>query len=117
MAGWDAARSAICAAFSTRMPNISGLLTPRRELVAGSDAGSPGVVHGVALIDEIFHFLDAGLPMAAASEDRDITAATPVGFACGDIAPGNRAEFVTFDSRRSTIPSCYAPGPEELLET
>lgn len=36
------------------------------NLVAGSDAGSPGVQHGTGLVDEIFHFLDAGLSMTAA---------------------------------------------------
>lgn len=35
------------------------------NLVAGSDAGSQGVDHGGALIDELFHFLQAGLPMDA----------------------------------------------------
>lgn len=33
------------------------------NLVAGSDAGSMGVVHGKALIDELFFFLRAGLSM------------------------------------------------------
>jgi imidazolonepropionase-like amidohydrolase len=33
------------------------------EIVVGLDAGSPGVKHGEALIDELFHFLAAGLPM------------------------------------------------------
>jgi len=32
-------------------------------LVAGSDAGSYGVCHGLALIDELGFFLEAGLPM------------------------------------------------------
>ena len=40
-------------------------------LVAGSDAGSPGVPHGDGLVDEIFHLLDAGLSTTSA-----LTAAT-----------------------------------------
>ena len=39
------------------------------NLVAGSDAGSPGVAHGAALIDEIRHFLDCGLAMDQALRD------------------------------------------------
>ena len=69
LAGWDA----------TTIGNLRRILDGHAEhialayrkgveLVAGSDAGSPGVVHGAALIDEIFHFLGAGLPMAAALE-------------------------------------------------
>lgn len=34
-------------------------------LVAGSDAGSQGVCHGQSLIDELYFFLSAGLPMEA----------------------------------------------------
>ena len=33
------------------------------NLVAGSDAGSPGVEHGAGLIAELFHFLDCGMTM------------------------------------------------------
>lgn len=38
------------------------------DLVAGSNAGSLGVPHGRGLVDEIFRFLEAGLPMEAALE-------------------------------------------------
>ncbi len=63
-------------------------------LVAGSDAGSQGVVHGTALIDELFHFLDAGLPMAevlisATSRPRHLW-----GMASADVAVGNQADLV-----------------------
>jgi imidazolonepropionase-like amidohydrolase len=34
-------------------------------IIAGSDAGSPGVVHGTGLIDELDHMHEAGLPVAA----------------------------------------------------
>ena len=37
-------------------------------LVAGSDAGSHGVCHGRGLLDDLFFFLEAGLPLAAVLE-------------------------------------------------
>lgn len=36
------------------------------NLVAGSDAGSPGVEHGDGLIAELFHFIECGLSMTQA---------------------------------------------------
>lgn len=36
------------------------------RLLLGTDAGSMGIEHGSALFDEIDHFLEAGLPLAAA---------------------------------------------------
>jgi imidazolonepropionase-like amidohydrolase len=64
------------------------------NLVAGSDAGSPGVPHGAGLVDEIFHFLDAGLSMTAA-----LTAATSRprrlwDCAAATIALGETAELI-----------------------
>ncbi len=66
------------------------------NLVAGSDAGSPGVPHGTGLVDEIFHFLDAGLAMTAA-----LTAATSRprrlwGCEGGRILVGAPAELVAY---------------------
>jgi imidazolonepropionase-like amidohydrolase len=63
---------------------------------SGSDAGSPGVPHGTGLVDEIFHFLDAGLSMSAA-----LTAATSRprrlwGCEGGRIAVGEPAELVAY---------------------
>jgi imidazolonepropionase-like amidohydrolase len=53
-------------------------------LVAGSDAGSQGVPHGQALIDELFHFLAAGVGLAAVlasatSVPRRLWGAAPAG--------------------------------------
>jgi imidazolonepropionase-like amidohydrolase len=64
------------------------------ELVAGSDAGSPGVVHGVALVDEIFHFLDAGLPMAAALESATSRPRRLWSAPSADLKPGGNADLV-----------------------
>jgi imidazolonepropionase-like amidohydrolase len=63
-------------------------------LVAGSDAGSPGVPHGAGLVDEIFHFLDAGLSMTSA-----LTAATSRprrawGLDPATLSPGRRAVMI-----------------------
>ena len=64
------------------------------ELVAGSDAGSPGVVHGVALVDEIFHFLDAGVPMAAALEAATSRPRRLWDARSADLKPGGDADLV-----------------------
>lgn len=63
-------------------------------LVAGSDAGSHGVRHGEALIDELDFFVRAGLPMeavlrSATSRPRQRWGVTPAG-----LAKGSRAEFI-----------------------
>jgi imidazolonepropionase-like amidohydrolase len=64
-------------------------------LVAGSDSGSHGVPHGSALVDELFHFLDAGLSM-----DQTLRSATSLprrlwGVGSADIAAGSRADLIT----------------------
>ena len=86
------------------------------ELVAGSDAGSPGVVHGVALIDEIFHFLDAGVPMAAALEAATSRPRRLWGAPSADLKPGGNADLVLlaaspFDDRNALR------GTSVILET
>jgi len=63
-------------------------------LVIGSDAGSLGVVHGKAVIDEIFFFMEAGLKLEVA-----LNAATTLprrlwSYNSADIAPNNKAEFI-----------------------
>jgi imidazolonepropionase-like amidohydrolase len=67
------------------------------EIIAGSDAGSPGVKHGAALIDELFHFLAAGLPLeevlrSATSRPRRLWNAPSA-----NIEKGAPAELVLFD--------------------
>lgn len=64
------------------------------NLVAGSDAGSPGVPHGTGLVDEIFHFLDAGLTMSAALTSATARPRRLWGCEAATIAPGARAELV-----------------------
>ena len=68
------------------------------ELVAGSDAGSPGVAHGEALIDELFHFLDAGLPMEAALHAATSRPRRLWGLDTADIKVGNCSEIIALDA-------------------
>jgi len=68
------------------------------NLVAGSDAGSPGVEHGAGLIDELFHFLRCGMTMeqtlrTATSRPRRLWGAEPA-----DIRKGNRVNLAQFDA-------------------
>lgn len=65
------------------------------QIVAGSDAGSQGVRHGPGLIDELFFFAEAGLPMteiliSATSRPRHLWGAAP-----NRIATAQPAEFIT----------------------
>lgn len=64
------------------------------SLVAGSDAGSHGVRHGAALVDELFFFMQAGVAMdevlrSATRRPRRLWGADPA-----DIVEGGRAEFI-----------------------
>jgi imidazolonepropionase-like amidohydrolase len=121
-AGWDRAT----------VGNLSRLLDDHAEQVrhayelgvavlAGSDAGSPGVDHGDGLIDELLHLLRAGLPMHAV-----LRAATSLPRALWNmpsarIAPGSRADMIMLDSSPFDDPSalrnvrlvvkggCYVP--------
>ncbi len=65
-------------------------------LVAGSDAGSPGVDHGSALIDELFYFLEAGVPMEAVLRSATSRPRALWGAPSANIAPGNRADLVAY---------------------
>jgi imidazolonepropionase-like amidohydrolase len=63
-------------------------------VVVGSDAGSHGVVHGVAVIDEIKFLVEAGMSMAKA-----LNAATSLprrlwGGASADIKPGDHVDII-----------------------
>ena len=80
------------------------------ELVAGSDAGSPGVVHGAALIDEIFHFRDAGVPMAAALEAATARPRRLWGVASTAIAAGERGDLICFDASPFDAPDVLRKG-------
>ena len=99
LAGWSAATVA----------NLRGILDAHTEqvalaaqlgvnLVAGSDAGSPGVEHGAGLVAELFHFLDCGMTMAqtlhaATSRPRRLWGAEAT-----DICRGHPVNLALFDA-------------------
>lgn len=84
------------------------------QLVAGSDAGSPGVVHGEALIDEIFHFVDAGVPMAAAIESASIRPRRLWGLPATGIRAGSDAALVLMDASPFSDAAALR-GPKRIL--
>ena len=84
------------------------------QLVAGSDAGSPGVPHGTGLLDEIFHFLDAGLSMtsaliAATSRPRRLW-----GLRAATIATGRAVDLVALDASPYADPAALR-GPVRVI--
>ncbi len=99
LAGWDEATIGnLRRILDSHREHIAHAHARGVELVAGSDAGSPGVVHGAALIDELFHFLDAGLPMAAALTTATSRPRRLWGLPSTDIAPGGEAQIVALDA-------------------
>jgi imidazolonepropionase-like amidohydrolase len=67
------------------------------DLVAGSDAGSHGVRHGEALIDELEFFSRAGLPMKTVLRSATSLPRTRWGIDAGMIGVGRKAHFITLD--------------------
>ncbi|PCI54259.1 MAG: hypothetical protein COB36_10415 [Alphaproteobacteria bacterium] len=65
-------------------------------LVAGSDAGSYGVNHGKALIDELFHFAEAGVNIAEILRSATSRPRHMWGMKSADIKVGVCADFVAF---------------------
>lgn len=63
-------------------------------LVAGSDAGSHGVCHGRGLVDELFFFLEAGVPLAAVLESATSRPRRLWGVDEGLLRPGAPADLV-----------------------
>jgi imidazolonepropionase-like amidohydrolase len=67
-------------------------------VLAGSDAGSPGVEHGAGLVDELLHLLRAGLPMAAVLRAATTRPRALWGMAPARIAPGHGADLILLDA-------------------
>ena len=63
-------------------------------VVVGSDAGSHGVVHGEAVIDEIKFLVDAGMSMAKALNATTALPRRLWGSPSADIKPGNKVEII-----------------------
>ncbi len=66
-------------------------------LLAGTDAGSMGVVHGAALVDELERIAAAGLPVDAVLATATSAPRRHFGLA-PRLAPGERFEAVAFDA-------------------
>ncbi len=66
-------------------------------VLAGSDAGSPGVDHGTGLIDELMHLRAAGLPLPAVLRAATRLPHTLWGSGGGRIAIGHGADMILLD--------------------
>ena len=66
-------------------------------LVAGSDAGSFGVAHGIALIEELFHFAEAGIGMAEILRSATSRPRALWGMDTANVTAGARADFAAFN--------------------
>ena len=66
-------------------------------VLAGSDAGSPGVDHGTGLIDELLHLHHAGLPMEAVLRAATSLPRRRWDAEGGRIATGHRADMIALD--------------------
>ncbi|MDD2735450.1 MAG: amidohydrolase family protein [Desulfuromonadaceae bacterium] len=96
IAGWDVTTVAhlrrIIDAHFEHVAMAADLGVP---LVAGSDAGSNGVRHGEALIDELDCFSWAGLPMEAVLRSATSLPRTRWGVDAAMLAVGQVADFIT----------------------
>ena len=84
------------------------------NLVAGSDAGSPGVEHGAGLIDELFHFLDCGLTMAQALHAATSRPRRLWDVPAADIRAGNPVNLALFAGDPFRDPRCLR-GPVQAV--
>jgi imidazolonepropionase-like amidohydrolase len=67
-------------------------------IIAGSDAGSPGVPHGSGLIDELHYMYEAGLPLAAVIRSATGEARRHWGMAATALAASQPADFVLLET-------------------
>lgn len=95
IAGWDGSTvetlRSIIESHKTSIRLADELGVP---IVAGSDAGSHGVVHGDALIDELFFLLESGLSMAAVLRSVTSTPRTMWGAVSANLISGQMANIV-----------------------
>jgi imidazolonepropionase-like amidohydrolase len=68
------------------------------SVLAGSDAGSPGVEHGTGLIDELLHLRRTGFPMAAVLQAATTLPRALWGMSPARIAPGNYADLILLNA-------------------
>ena len=128
LAGWDEATVVnlrrILDAHFEQVATAARLGVP---LVAGSDAGSLGVRHGSALIDELRFFSRCGLPMEAVLRSATSLPRERWGVAGAKLAKGSRADFIALTGSPFADPAhlssvegvygadgCLYPCPAEL---
>jgi imidazolonepropionase-like amidohydrolase len=75
------------------------------RLLLGTDAGSMGVEHGLAVADEIGHFVSAGLPIGAALAAATSAARRHFGEPCPTLAPGAIFDAVLLGASPFTDPT------------
>lgn len=115
VAGWNAATARKLAAIvDAHREQVARAAQLGVNLVAGSDAGSPGVEHGAGLIDELFHFLDCGLTLeqtlrAATSRPRQLWNAP-----AAEIRAGSPVNLALFAGDPFRDPRCLR-GPVQAL--
>jgi len=68
------------------------------DLVAGSDAGSWGVPHGLAIHVELAAYAEAGVPLAAVLASATSTPRRSWGIAGGQIAVGQPADLSLYEA-------------------
>jgi len=95
LAGWDPSTVAnLRRIVDSHFEHIALAADMGVPLVAGSDAGSHGVRHGKALIDELDFFAAAGLPMAAVLKTATSQPRIRWGAESAMLAVGQRADFI-----------------------
>lgn len=97
-AGWDRATVAnIARLLDGHAAHVALAHDIGVTVLAGSDAGSPGVDHGTGLIDEMMHLHQAGLPVQALL--RTVTSVPRALWNAGGgrIAKGHRADMILLD--------------------
>ncbi len=67
------------------------------NLVAGSDAGSHGVPHGKGLIDELFFFLEAGIPMGSTLQSATSRPRRLWGTDSAELVKGDPMDYVVLE--------------------
>lgn len=75
------------------------------NLVAGSDAGSPGVEHGAGLLAELRRFVECGLSLEQALRSATVTPRRLWGLEPATIAAGALCELALFDADPFVDPS------------
>jgi imidazolonepropionase-like amidohydrolase len=98
LAGWDASTVAnLRIIVDSHLEHIALAAELGVDLVSGSDAGSHGVCHGTALLDELDFFATAGLSMEAVLRAATCLPRRRWGTESARLAVGQRADFVILE--------------------